>query len=225
MSNNQINFSHHAYCLEGDCNLVKENLFEILERDLKFGIKANPDFWLGQYDTFGIGDSREMGEFQIRKAVAGEKKVIVIIANKMTSEAQNSLLKTFEEPAPNTHFFLILPSSEILLPTLKSRLVIQKLVRSDLTSSGGIFLKASKKERLEIAKEMAEKKDRQGAIELLNQLEQIIYENMKGNNGGKGSKGDTVILETINKFRSYLNDRAPNLKMILEHLALVCPNT
>jgi len=216
----RIDFSHHAYCLEGDSAFVKEKLFEILEKDLKFKTRGNPDLWVGKFDMFGINDGRALSSFQNKKAVAGERKVIIIGTNRMTREAQNSLLKTFEEPAPNTHFFLIMPSSETLLPTLRSRMVIEKLERKESSELGRKFLKASRKERLDLVKQMAENKDRSGAIELLNQLEKIFYEKVERS---KASSEIILLMETINKFRGYLNDRAPNLKMILEHIALITP--
>ena len=112
---------HHAYCFEGDVDYITDLLLNFLEKDFK--IKGNPDFWMGEYDRFGINDGRKINDFQLRKA---DKKIIVIKTNFITREAQNSLLKMFEEPTANTHFFIIVPSKEILLPTLQSKsLLIQ----------------------------------------------------------------------------------------------------
>ena len=63
-----------------------------------------------------------MKDRQQKKSLDGGKKIFVISTNSITREAQNSLLKIFEEPTEGTHFFLILSSSRILIPTLKSRL-------------------------------------------------------------------------------------------------------
>ena len=215
-----LTWDHHAYCLEGDRISIKNTLFELLEKKLGFKVKANPDFWISEFDTFGIDEGRKITEFQNRKAVSGDRKIIFIGANTITREAQNSLLKTFEEPTPGTHFFLVVPSSEILLPTLKSRLVIQKIDNAGGIESGEKFLKASKKERLDIAKEMSLNKDKAGTIRLLNQLEKIVRGKVDIK---KISPEEIILFETINKFRGYLNDRAPNIKMILEHLALITP--
>jgi DNA polymerase III delta prime subunit len=218
----RIDFSHHAYCFEGDAISLKESLVDILERELKFKTKGNPDFWLGEFNTFGINDGKQITDFQLGKAMMGGKKVMLITLNSITREAQNSLLKTLEDPVLNTHFFLVVPSAEILLPTLKSRMVI--IPRSDLGEAsprsdlGEKFLSTPKKERLEIIKEMAENKDKAGAIELLNQLERVLYEQSHPLSTEKAR-----ILKTINKFRGYLNDRSPNLKMILEYVALITP--
>ncbi|MEG1743081.1 MAG: DNA polymerase III subunit delta' [Clostridia bacterium] len=52
----------------------------------------------------------------------GEKKVYIIDnAEKMTVQAQNALLKFFEEPPESTVFFLVTEKKESLLPTVISR--------------------------------------------------------------------------------------------------------
>ena len=56
-----------------------------------------------------------------------EDKIIVIAATKFGEEAQNALLKILEEPPKNTVFFLITPFINALLPTIRSRLVVQNL--------------------------------------------------------------------------------------------------
>ena len=91
----RIDFSHHAYCLEGDVAHVKDEVLRVLEQSLGFKTKANLDFWLGEFDTFGIDDSRRVSSFQVGKAMSGDKKIIMLTLNSMTREAQNSLLKTF----------------------------------------------------------------------------------------------------------------------------------
>ncbi|HJN62624.1 MAG TPA: hypothetical protein QGH03_00085 [Candidatus Paceibacterota bacterium] len=212
---------HHAYCLEGDVAFIKEELLKNLGKILSFKTEANPDFLHIEFDKFGIDDGRRISDFQIKKAVTGDRKIIVIGVKTITMEAQNSLLKTFEEPAPNTHFFLIIPSSEVLLPTLKSRLQIQKIIPKETkTSLGNKFLKGSKKEKLNIVREIVEEKDKGQAIKLLDEIEVLFYKKINI----KNLKPDEILfIETINKFRSYLNDRSPSLKMLLEHLALITP--
>ena len=94
---------HHAYLLEGIAESILKELHEFLEEGLSFHIKGNPDFWHGAFDTFGIDDGRALKEMQSRRPV-GERKIFIVQANFFTREAQNALLKVFEEPTPNTHF-------------------------------------------------------------------------------------------------------------------------
>lgn len=211
---------HHAYCFEGDLPLIKEYLLQSIKKDLGFKSERNPDFWMGEYDKFGIDEGREVSNFSLKKSVGGDKKIIIISTEKITREAQNSLLKTFEEPTKNTHFFLLVPSSAILLPTLRSRLEIQKIKTERNDDTALKFLKASLKERLDLVKTIIEAKDRTAAINLLNDLESEVREKTDIKNI---TPENVLFFETVNKFRGYLNDTAPSLKMILEHISLIAP--
>lgn len=60
-------------------------------------------------------------------AVAGYKIVLIRLAEWMNAAASNALLKTLEEPAGNTIFFLINEHPSFLAPTLRSRCQLLKL--------------------------------------------------------------------------------------------------
>ncbi len=229
---------HHAYLLEGEKELVFQYLLNFLEKELNFQISANPDFYIESFDTFGINDGRLIKDFQSKKSITEGKQIIIIQTNFITNEAQNSLLKMFEEPSKNTHIFLIIPSSENLLTTLKSRLTIIKSL--DLTDPSknnslgsarsklevGEFLQANITKRFELIKvflpkKKDEKADKAGAILFLNSLEKILYEKFKSS-CLENIDFENIFYE-INQCRSYLNDRSPSVKMILEHLSQIIP--
>jgi len=113
-------FLHHAYLLLGDRESILQELLPFLQNELKVSMKGNPDFSHTVYDTFGIDDGRKLKEIASRKAVT-ERQITIIACHSITREAQNALLKLFEEPTKNTHFFLIIKTSGQLLPTLRSR--------------------------------------------------------------------------------------------------------
>ena len=232
---------HHAYLLEGEKEGVSQLLLNFLNKNLDFSTTANPDFWLGDFDSLGIDDSREIKNFQSRKAFVGDRKILVIKTNFITHEAQNSLLKVFEEPTIGTHLFLIMPSIENLLPTLKSRLMIVKNLDGNLgvappsqkfgclmsKFSVGEFLGGSVSERLELIKvflpkKKGEKANKAGVILFLNELEKELYQKFKS-----GSEAELSIhnldntFSEIRKCRSYLRDRSPSVRMILEHLSQI----
>ncbi|MFH1402387.1 MAG: hypothetical protein ABIG87_02045 [Patescibacteria group bacterium] len=246
---------HHAYLLVGEKEKVLKELLLFLETEVDFKTKANPDFYLEDFDSFGIDDGRKIKDFQSKKAIRGEKKIIVIRTNFITVEAQNSFLKIFEEPTENTHFFLILSSAETLLPTLKSRLMIIKNIVDEPIGidldvqrpsesplghwmpklSVEVFLTTDIAKRFELIKvflpkKKGEKADRAGAILFLNDLERLLYKNYKEGGGGataspspRNPQKVVFIFEEIIKCRSYLNDRSPSVKMILEHLSQIIP--
>lgn len=81
--------------------------------------------------AISIDTVRELQHFTTLK-IPGEKGIrrVVIIesADLMTTEAQNALLKTLEEPPTDTVFILTAASVEALLPTIQSRVRVLQLV-------------------------------------------------------------------------------------------------
>lgn len=74
-------------------------------------------------DNFSVDDARSV----INEAYIAEarQKIIVIMAYKFGVESQNSLLKIIEEPPRNIVFIIVVPSKNILLPTIRSRLILE----------------------------------------------------------------------------------------------------
>ena len=69
-----------------------------------------------------IEQMREMQSRVQLHAMEGKFKIVIIDnAERMNTAAQNSILKTLEEPPAFTHFFLITSRFEMLLPTIVSR--------------------------------------------------------------------------------------------------------
>ncbi len=216
-----VDLSHHAYLLVGGDSLANEIISELESRH-KIPAKANPDFFNRKYDTFTIDNAREIKSFHETRPISESgKKIFILTMNGITVEAQNALLKLLEEPSEYAHFFLIIPSAHLLLPTVKSRMQMvgdnQTAEKSDL-SEAKKFLKLSPAKKLEAVKSLVddiskEKKTKQDAIEFLNSIEQAVYEE-------KGVKSSRKILEAMQLARRYINDRAPSVKMLLEYMAL-----
>src|SRR3989344_5198232 len=115
---------HHAYLLVG----VREKAYNLIDEILGGGFKlrGNPDFFIIERESLGIDDVRKLREMSIQKAF-GEMKVFLILSSRYTIESQNALLKTLEEPPPNTHYFLTIDEKETLIPTLLSRVEILRV--------------------------------------------------------------------------------------------------
>ena len=226
---------HHAYAVLGDRSEVKEELFTFLNKDLKFSTKGNPDFWQGEFNVLKIGDSRALNENHLNKPVKYDRKVFVIFANSISKDAQNSLLKIFEEPSADTTFFLVLPSATDLISTLKSRLIIvrgdnvlnaKNTKGKDKAGNAAEFLNAKIGKRLTmIAKIIKDIKDeiltKSDAITFLKNIENVIKDGLKAKNAHNARSGSLLAIEDIEKAISYANDESPSLKVILEHLAVV----
>lgn len=203
---------HHAYIIEGGGEMLREKLFGFLSDTLKHSVRGNPDFWHGQFETFGVDDARNLRDAQANRAVTNGRKIFVVETGFVTVEAQNALLKVFEEPTPNTHFFIILPTAEALLPTLRSRTLIVSGSQENGSGEAEKFLKLAVPERLAMAAEISEAKDKARSIGLINDLIVSL---------GKGKSRDPAVLQELLKMRGYLNDRSPSLKLILEHISLM----
>jgi DNA polymerase III, gamma/tau subunits len=78
--------------------------------------------------TFGIDKIRDVrSEAYILPNESDYKIYILVSAEKLTTQAQNALLKVFEEPPKNVVFILLAPFRTSLLPTVISRAKIYTL--------------------------------------------------------------------------------------------------
>ena len=72
--------------------------------------------------TIPVEDIRAVIEITGRHTFEGGRRIVIIRqADKLTTAAQNALLKTLEEPMAGTVFLLITDAPETLLPTIVSR--------------------------------------------------------------------------------------------------------
>lgn len=79
-------------------------------------------------NSFKISHVRELVSEVNKKPYEGDKKVIILYdGQKMTTEAQNALLKTIEEPPNGVYIIILTTSLELILDTIKSRCQICKL--------------------------------------------------------------------------------------------------
>lgn len=69
-----------------------------------------------------IQQARDLGAALSESPMEGERKAAIIDpADSMTTEAQNCMLKTLEEPPADTTLMLIAENTDLLLPTVRSR--------------------------------------------------------------------------------------------------------
>ena len=225
--------SHHAYGIAGSAEDMLPELLRVLEADHKVRIKGNPDFLLEQYETMGIDKAHALKGYAERKAVSGGEKVFVVFARGITREAQNALLKIFEEPPASTHFFLIIPSFALLLPTLRSRLAV--LALHPTGESGDIknateFLACTVPARLSLVqnrlKELEQGKKKQGGSSelLLEKTRRLAFLNSLERTLAKQDHiAVSPALREVLESKKDSRDRAQSFKLLLEHLALVLP--
>lgn len=212
--NTKNNSLHHAYCLVGDCKKIIPELL----KEMNISTSNNPDFLYSEYDVLDIEDSRKLNELHKNRPV-GERKIFVVNTNFITEKAQNSLLKMFEEPKGDTHFFLVVPSEENIIATLKSRMeIIRHKSQAKSLLDAKSFLKMSIGKRLEAVKEFLEEiKDEKNdnhpskaeIVKFINALEMELKK-----------AGSVEKMEKMEKIRQYANMQSPSLKMLLEFVAI-----
>jgi hypothetical protein len=107
---------HHAF-------LYLERSPEVRE-EITTGLKARGAVTLFTRTAWGIDDSRALADEAQRTDMGGSERVFIIEATSLTVEAQNALLKLFEEPPRNVSFHCFFAAGAALLPTLLSRLSV-----------------------------------------------------------------------------------------------------
>lgn len=216
---------HHAFVIEAGVEEGIEMAQAWAEKELGMKVQGNPDVAVMRYGLFPVEEARRVSELAAGKAFAGTTKVVIIAATRAYHEAQNALLKLFEEPPRGTYLFLVLPTLGSLLPTLRSRVQILTLSvgSSKLEVAALEFMKASKEKRSAMIKKLTSGKDeeerrelRDEAIAIVNGIEAVAYRNLT-------SVERTALLSDIATLRGYLYDRSAPVRMIMEHLSLVIP--
>jgi hypothetical protein len=205
---------HHAYFIEGERAAILADVERFLNGAFGIVRQGHPDVHYAEYQSFGIDESRALQDMQTMKPVRGDRKIFIVAADSITSEAQNSLLKVFEEPTPGTHFFVISSSQRVLLPTLRSRMsVVTHGSAGTASTEANVkrFIKLPPKGRLEFVAPLIEEKDRAKAEDFLQALLGELH----------ASKGATPSMKELLALISYLKDRASSIKLILERVALM----
>lgn len=93
---------------------------------IKFDNNNHPDFFVVEPEEGSIKNEqiRELNKKILEKPIQSLKKVYIINdAETMTTQAQNSLLKTLEEPPEHAVIILITSNEHKMLNTIKSRVV------------------------------------------------------------------------------------------------------
>ena len=218
---------YHSYIIEAD-PLVTPELLKTFFEDRGDIEKSSRDVLCQTYNSFDVKDSARIKEWHSEKSISG-KRLCIIGTKFINHDAGRTLLKMIEEPADDTHFFIVVPNSNILLDTILSRAHLIKINKTeDKLNKKNVeeFLNSLPKDRIETVASLIEdhKKDedsggiRYSAIELVNELERIIYKKWQEN---KKDKDLQFSLDELSKARDYLSLPGSSTKMILEHIALV----
>lgn len=223
---------HHAYLIEGARDKIVPEIIKFCEF-INIKTSGNPDFVHISIDNFKIDEAFDLRAMSSNRGFSSAKKVFVICVNNFSLDAQNVLLKIFEEPIQNTHFFLIVPDTNALLKTLVSRFYLIKLkmeISDELEAEK--FIAMPFRNRIDYIKELLaepEEKDEEGneiaildstrskALKFLNALEFTLHSKMSR------TVFDTNLFEHFFKVRKFLRMPGSSSKNLMESVALIMP--
>ncbi len=226
--------AHHAYAYAGQEEEGIANARGFAARELGLD-PMGPDVTVFPFGLFSVDDARRVGEFAAQAPLAGDQKCIVISTGRLFHEAQNALLKLFEEPPVGTTMILIVPAFGILLPTLRSRLMTlpgtegEAVVPADMASEFRSLDSAGREKcvtkllaRTKSDKETDKQAARREALELIEGLIRAAYAAREKAKPVEKAELDRFLYE-LDRFVPLMHERSAPLKLIFEHILLVLP--
>ncbi|HEY0010584.1 MAG TPA: hypothetical protein VGB97_01560 [Candidatus Paceibacterota bacterium] len=224
----------HAYFVvdSSERGIAKASAFA--ERELKVA-SGSSDLVILRYLHFSVEEARHLTDIAMAAPIEGHK-VIVIATTRFFHEAQNALLKLFEEPPKDVTLILVLPSGGMLLPTLRSRLASLPDVSGEaglLSPLGEAFLASDATEREKLItklidqsksdKDEEKQEARSAAVRLAEDLLRDASAKKQAVKSPEEARRYQALITDLLHFLPLLHTRSAPLKLIFEHLLLVIP--
>ncbi len=151
----------HAYLCLGDFNYYKNDFEDSLNN---LGIKINtPGNFIFIGNTFSKDDADQINSWYNKNITADANYTICLIASSVIkTEAQQLLLKIFEEARSPYVFFLFTPHGTEVLPTIKSRCSLIELKNVNPINDGkeiANFISISAGDRIKYVSEKIKNKE------------------------------------------------------------------
>lgn len=225
---------HHAYLIEGQREKVVPEILAFCEK-INVRTSGNPDFCHISIDNFKINEAFDLRSMSFNKSFSSTKKIFLLCANTFSLDAENVLLKMFEEPIENTHFFVVVPDTNSLLKTLVSRfyLISTKQDLKEEIKEAEKFIAMPLRDRIDFIKEILAETDgedeegnevvvsdstRSKALKFLNALESVLHQNISK------AAFDIKLFEHFFKVREFLRMPGSSTKSLMESVAIVIPS-
>lgn len=200
---------HHAYMLVGSSDWALSMLQES-------GVHQDEDTTIRTYEKLVIDDARELVRACSLTPVIATHRIFVLMCSAFTLEAQNALLKLFEDPPQTAQFYLVVPSASLIIPTLRSRLSLLAEERMSVPATAietvRSFCKAPYTERLTLAQKLAATESALELDQFLNALESELH-----------GRSEFNALRDVLFVRTLITGPGASKKMLLEHLSLSLP--
>lgn len=219
--------AHHAYLATGDIEAGIAAARAFAADTLGLTGSDNPDLILLRHGHLSVEEARRVTALASQSAL-GDTKLIILACERLFHEAQNALLKVFEEPPQGTTLVLVVPAEGQVLPTLRSRLLPLPRAGGD-ASECHPFVAASDTERKKLvdkllARSKSDKDEekqaaRAEAIRIVEDLTRAAHAKYRTTRDPELA----TLLAELNRFTPILHERSAPLKLIFEHLLLVLP--
>lgn len=198
-----------SYIFEGD----EESLISYLSELGDF------NFTKQNFGVLGIDDARNLKLSSIEKEES-KNHVHILSVSGIQSEAQNALLKLFEEPKENYIFVLVIPNKKDLLGTLLSRFqTIENPKEKTHTKHAKNFLNLNLLERLSfVEKFLKENEDNDSTRSLVSDFYDSLIQILKEKKSLNKEEIQTYI-----SLKPLVHTRGSSPKIILEFLAYSLP--
>lgn len=197
---------HHANLLAGTMEWA---LGEIPEEERA----SNPDISVRSFERMALADAHALIYDAGLRPLERPYRTFILNAQTILPEAQNALLKLFEDPSATVRFFLVVPREDALLSTLRSRFNLFASQGLDIdTAVFEEFYKGSYKERLALIAKKLDAEDHEWARTLVAGC--AVY--------AERARNPELIADVLST-EMYLGYPGASKKMLLEHLALSVP--
>lgn len=175
-------------------------------------ISAEDEVQDTEFETFGVDDAEQLIRNAHIRPATHNTQLCVIRTPFISLEAQNALLKVFEEPPVSTRFLLVVPKDFVVIDTLLSRCEIIEANNSTSENESFIdFLAASYRDRLTLIDQAQKKKNAHWQRDIKKGLIEYLKTHTK----------DIKELEYVARL---LLTRGASNKFLLEHAALILPS-
>lgn len=199
--------------VHSDISLRQGEIEKIL-KDLKLSQNHPNTLWFSEEEKLGIEESRKIKEFLSLKPYQGKNQaVVLLVAENLSLDAQNALLKTLEEAGDDVSLILGAGSEEQLLPTIVSRCKVINL-QNNPTPEVGLKYQEEIEKLLKLSME-----ERFKFIEKLEDRENFLY----ALTSYFRQKWNTDFLKNLLEAEKWARQNV-NLRAILEYLMLKMPN-
>jgi DNA polymerase III delta prime subunit len=206
----------------------KEQLKILLKRIFNKDLKESPDIHVlnpEKNNSIGIEEVKELQKAMRYKPFQEEKQVgIILQAEKLTTQAQNALLKTLEETTETSSYILCVDNVRNLLPTIKSRGIViyssSQIEKTSVEEDLENFLDLDPLEQFNIIEKYSEDKD--SSLSFINSLEERFRKRLEldiKNGNIDSSQKNLSFLKTVQKSREKISANC-NRRLTLEAMVV-----